>query len=101
MVDVEYATDDPYTLAEMLRAITTTVWYDNMVPAGNTAAMQRNLQRRYTGYLIDMVVSPTQGMVPMEAVSLARLNLTRLGLQIDQAYAQRGLSDEANAHLLE
>jgi len=100
MVDVEYTSDDPFTLAEMMRSMTKTVWYDNMTPSGDTAALQRNLQRRYTTHLINMVVSPS-GMVPPEAVSLARLNLTRLGQQIDQAYARKGLGDEANAHLLE
>ncbi|MCZ6765646.1 MAG: zinc-dependent metalloprotease [bacterium] len=103
MVDVDYTVDDPYTIAEMLRTMTTTIWTDNMVPSGDTAVMQRNLQRRYTTRLINMVVAPAGGGIPVpsEAVSLARLNLTRLGQQIDRASAQQGLNDEANAHLLE
>jgi hypothetical protein len=32
---------------------------------------------------------------------MARLQLTNLQSRVDQAYAQKGLSDEANAHLLE
>ena len=73
-----------------------------MVPAGKTAAMQRDLQRIYLGYLARMVVdhASTAG-APPEARALARLNLTRIGAGIDRAYQRSGLSDEANAHLIE
>ena len=47
-----------------------------------------------------MTVNPS-GLTPHEGIALARLHLTNLQARVNQAYAQKGLSDEANAHLLE
>ena len=98
MLDAEYKQDDPYRVSEMFRTLTGTIWFDNMVPSGRTAAMQRNLQRIYLDQLIGMTVRPSS-MTPMESTALARLNLERLRSRIQSTYQQKGLSDEANAHL--
>jgi hypothetical protein len=103
MVDTEYKETDPYRISELFAALSKEIWFDNMVPSGRTAVMQRNLQRLYIDHLIRMVVapgSPAVGMPP-EATSLARLQLSRVNARIGAAYEQKGLSDEANAHLLE
>lgn len=100
MVDTEYKQDDPYKCSEMFRTLSKTIWTDNIVPTGRSAAMQRNLQRIYLNYLVDMTVSPGSG-TPWETVALARLHLTRLRGQINGAFQRSGLSDEANAHLAE
>ena len=100
MIDAEYKTEDPYKVAELFRTLTTEIWSNNIVPSGQTAAMQRNLQRIYLDRLIRMTVTPAPG-TPWEAVALSRLQLTRLQSRINTAYQQAGLSDEANAHLLE
>ncbi len=100
MQDAEYKQADPYRQADLFRTLTTTIWTDNMVPAGQTAAMQRNLQRMYLHHLVEMTVSP-QPYVPWESIALARLQLTRLRTQINDTFKRSGLSDEANAHLAE
>lgn len=100
MVDTEYKQDDPYRVSEMFRTMTGTIWTDNIVPSGRTAAMQRNLQRIYLHHLVQMTVTPQPG-TPWEAIALARLQLTRLRASINKTYKQPGLSDEANAHLAE
>jgi hypothetical protein len=100
VVEVEYKVDDPYRLSELFSSLTNAVWYGNMTPSGRTAVMQRNLQRIYLHRLIQMTVAPVGG-TPHEAVALARLHLTRLDSRIDDALAQQGLSDEAQAHLVE
>lgn len=100
MVDAEYKSKDPYKLAELFRTLTSEIWTKNVVPSGHTAAMQRNLQRSYLDHLIRMTVTPPAG-TPWEAVALSRLQLTRLQSRINTAYQRPGLSDEANAHLLE
>jgi hypothetical protein len=100
MADAEYKQDDPYRVSEMFRTLTSTIWTDNMSPSGRTAAMQRNLQRIYLHHLVGMTVHPTPG-TNWEAIALARLQLTRLRVEIDKAYKKPGLSDEVNAHLAE
>jgi hypothetical protein len=100
MVDAQYKSEKPYRLAELFSSLTDAIWMNNIVPSGQTAVMQRNLQRDYLNYIVDMTVSPSP-YVPKEAVALARLQLDRLQTKIKQAYGQKGLSDEANAHLLE
>ena len=100
MSDAEYKQEDPYNVSEMYRTLTKAIWTDNMVARGNTAAMQRNLQRVYLSHLIAATVSP-HPMMPREAVALSRLQLQRLRAQINTAYSTAGLNDEANAHLSE
>jgi hypothetical protein len=100
MADAEYKQDDPYRVSEMLRTLTSTIWTDNMVASGRTASMQRNLQRIYLHHLVGMAMHPRPG-AGWEPIALARLQLTRLRGEIDKAYKQPGLSDEANAHLAE
>lgn len=100
MYDAQYKQDDAYNVSEMFNRLTGTIWLDNMIPSGQTAVMQRNLQRIYLDQLVEMTVSPARG-TPWEAIALSRLHLTRLKPRIQQAYRQPGLSDEANAHLVE
>jgi hypothetical protein len=100
MLDTEYKQDDPYQCSEMFRTLTGTIWTGNIVPSGQTATMQRNLQRIYLHHLIQMTVAPAPG-TPWETIALARLHLTRLRGSINGAYQRAGLSDEANAHLAE
>jgi hypothetical protein len=100
VVDAGYKADDSYDLSDLFSGLTQAIWYGNMTPAGRTAVMQRNLQRIYLDKLISMTVKPS-GIVPHEAVALARLHLTRLQSRIDQASKQAGLGDEALAHLAE
>jgi hypothetical protein len=100
IVEAQYTVDDPYRLSELYRSLTSAIWYDNMVPSGRTAVMQRNLQRIYLNYLVRNTVSPSGG-TPYEAVALSRLHLERLKSRIGSSYEQQGLSDEANAHLAE
>jgi hypothetical protein len=97
-IDGEYKVSEPYRLSAMFRTLTASIWTNNMTPVGNTALMQRNLQRIYLDKLIHMVVRPYPG-TPHEAVALARLNLTRIRSAIDTAYKRKGLNDETNAHL--
>jgi hypothetical protein len=100
MVDAEYKQSDAFPLSELMRNLTDTIWLNNMVASGNTAIMQRNLQTRYVRFLIMMTLPRAAGsMIPGEATSLARLQMSRIGERIDRAYRQAGLSDEANAHL--
>jgi hypothetical protein len=98
--EAEYKVDDPYKLSELFAGLTDAIWYGNMVPAGRTAMMQRNLQRIYLEHLIQMTVQPYQG-TPHEAIALARLHLTRLDARLETEEKKKGLSDEAAAHLLE
>lgn len=98
MVDAAAKSEDPYPVAEMLRTMTKSIWTDNIVPTGKTAAMQRNLQRIYLDHLVQLTVRP-DNYAPWEAIALARLQLTRLRGQIGNAYKRTGLSDETNAHL--
>jgi hypothetical protein len=100
MQDAEYKQEDPYRTSEMFRTLTKTIWTDNMVPSGNTAIMQRNLQRIYLHHLVQMTVQPAP-MTPWESIALARLQLTRLRADIGKAYQKPGLGDEQNAHLEE
>jgi len=100
MTDAQYKQENPYKLSEMYRTLTKTIWTDNMVATGRTAAMQRNLQRLYLSHLIATAVHPNP-MTPPEAVALSRLQLSRLRGQINTAYSTSGLNDEANAHLSE
>jgi hypothetical protein len=100
MQDAEYKQADPFKQSDLFKTLTTTIWTDNMVPAGQTAAMQRNLQRIYLHHLVEMTVNP-QPYTPWESIALARLQLTRLRGQINGAFQRSGLSDEANAHLAE
>jgi hypothetical protein len=100
MQDAEFKQDDPYRVSEMFRTLTTTIWTDNMAPSGRSAGMQRNLQRIYLHHLVQMTVHP-QPMTTWESIALARLQLTRLRTEINNAYKKPGLSDEANGHLAE
>ena len=100
MQDAEYKVDDPYKASEMFRTLTASIWTDNMVPAGRTAGMQRNLQRIYLHHLVQMTVRPAP-QTPWESIALARLQMTTLRAQINTAYSRSGLSDESNAHLAE
>ncbi len=100
IVDAEYKVDRPYKLSEFYRSLTRAIWTDHTIPSGRTAAMRRNLQRNYLSILIRMVVKPYMG-TPQDAVALARLNLRRIQTRIDSVYKTAGLSDEANAHLLD
>jgi hypothetical protein len=100
IVDAEYKVKNPYRLSEFFRSLSKAIWLDQPVAEGRTAAMRRNLQRHYLGFLIKMVVRPFPG-TPQDAIALARLNLRRIQARIDEAFKKPGLSDEANAHLLE
>jgi len=100
VIDGQYANSDPYTLAEYYRTLTGAIWYDNMTPKGQTAVWQRNLQRIYLHRLIQQAVHPSPG-TPWESIAISRLHLTNLNSRLKTAYAQKGLSDEQNAHLLE
>ncbi|MEJ2720329.1 MAG: zinc-dependent metalloprotease, partial [bacterium] len=98
--EAEYTVDDPYRLSELFGGLTDAIWYNNMIPEGRTAIMQRNLQRTYLDYLIRMTVRPISG-TPHEAIALARLHLTRLDSRLEGESKKQGLSDEAVAHLIE
>lgn len=100
MVEAEYKVDDPYRLSEYFRTLTGAIWTERPVARGRNAVIERNLQRGYLRLLAGMVVMPFGG-TPDEAVSLARLNLQRIQTKIDSAVKTPGLSDAANAHLLE
>ncbi|UCH85068.1 MAG: zinc-dependent metalloprotease, partial [Candidatus Latescibacterota bacterium] len=98
--EAEYSADNPYKMSELFAGLTDAIWYQNMVPQGRTAMMQRNLQRIYLDHLIHMTVQPIMG-TPHEAIALARLHLTRLETRLEAESNKQGLSDEAAAHLLE
>lgn len=103
MLDAEYKQDDAFKISQLFRELTDAIWSDNMIPTGRTAAMQRNLQRIYLDALVRIVLRPGAlgPTEPHEAIALARLHLGVIGTSIDRARRQRGLSDEANAHLAE
>lgn len=100
MNEAQYKADRPYELAEYFRSLTNAIWMDRPVAIGRQAVISRNLQRNYVRLLAAMVVMPFGG-TPDEAVSLARLNLLRIQSTVDSAVKTPGLSDAANAHLLE
>ena len=84
VVEAAYTTNDPMTLGEVYGTLTKSIWTGNMTPSGRTAAMDRNLQRVYTGKLIQQVTMPRPG-TPQDAIALSR----------------QGLDDATNAHLME
>jgi hypothetical protein len=100
MVDNAYKTTDPFKLSELYAALTKSIWTDNVVASGRTATWDRNLQRVYTDMLIQQVVQPYP-VTPQDAVSLSRLNLTRIKGAAQAGLQRKGLDDEGNAHLME
>lgn len=100
VVDQQYTSADAFKLSELYGTLTKSVWTANMTPKGKTAVWDRNLQRTYTDMLIQQVVTPYP-VTPEDAVSLSRLNLTRIRGAAQSALATKGLDDETNAHLME
>jgi len=100
VLEAEYKVDDPFRLSELFNTLTATIWLDNPAPSGKLAAIERNLQRRYLVYLVQMVVQPFMG-TPDEAIALARLSLHRTQAGIEKALEREGLNDETQAHLME
>ena len=100
VVDNAYKTTDAFKLSELYSTLTKSIWTDNLTPNGRTATWDRNLQRVYTDMLIQQVVQPYP-VTPQDAVSLSRLNLTRIKSSAQSALSRKGLDDETNAHLME
>jgi hypothetical protein len=100
VVDQQYKAEDAFMLSELYGTLTKSIWTGNMIPKGKTAVWDRNLQRVYTDMLIQQVVTPYP-VTPDDAVSLSRLNLSRIRGAAQSALATKGLDDETNAHLME
>jgi hypothetical protein len=100
VLEAECKMDEPFRLSELFGTLTTAIWLDEPAPAGRLAIIERNLQRQYLRYLVQMVVQPILGM-PDDAIALARLNLNRIRQKIEKTLERSGLSDENRAHLME
>jgi hypothetical protein len=99
VVENEYKMANPFRLADLYSGLTGAVWA-TATPNGKTAAMDRNLQRLYTGRLIAQVTTPYPG-TPQDAISLSRLHLRRIRNSANTALQRQGLDDATNAHLME
>ncbi|MCI0451986.1 MAG: zinc-dependent metalloprotease [Candidatus Latescibacteria bacterium] len=100
VVDNAYKTDNSFRLSDLYATLTKSIWTDNLTPNGRTATWDRNLQRVYTDMLIQQIVQPYP-VTPQDAVSLSRLNLTRIKNAAQSGLQRKGLDDETNAHLME
>ena len=98
--EAAYKVERPYTLDEYFRTLTGAIWMNEPIARGKNAIILRNLQRNYVRLLSAIVVMPPGG-TPNEAIALARLNMQRIQSRIDTAFKTPGLSDAANAHLME
>jgi hypothetical protein len=100
VVEAQFKVDEPFKLSDMYTGLTSAIWTKNAIPTGRTAGMERNTQRIYTQRLINQVTMPFPG-TPPDAISLSRLNLTRIKRTASSSLSQSGLDDETNAHLME
>ncbi len=100
IVETGYKMDRPFELSSLYSELTKTIWTQNTTPRGQTAGMQRNLQRVYVDTLIRQVVTPNP-FLPQDAVALSRLNLQRIRNRANSALQRSGLGDTTNAHLME
>lgn len=100
VVEGQYQADDAFKLSELYSTLTRAIWTDRATPRGRTATWDRNLQRNYTDMLIQQLVTPGPA-TPQEAVSLSRLNLSRIRATAQSKLAVKGLDDDTNAHLMD
>ncbi|HXV15002.1 MAG TPA: zinc-dependent metalloprotease [Candidatus Krumholzibacteria bacterium] len=100
VVDNAYKNNSAFKLSDLYSTLTKSIWTDNLTPNGRTATWDRNLQRVYTDMLIQQMVEPYP-VTPQDAVSLSRLNLTRIKTAAQSGLQRKGLDDETNAHLME
>jgi hypothetical protein len=100
VIEGQYQSDDAFKLSELYGSLTKSIWTSRMAPKGRTATWDRNLQRVYTDMLIQQVVTPYP-VTPPDAISLSRLNLTRIKGAAQSQLAVKGLDDDTNAHLME
>jgi hypothetical protein len=99
MVENEYKSNNPFRLSDLYNSLTATIW-KSATPSGKTAAVDRNLQRLYTGRLIAQITTPYPG-TPQDAIALSRLQLRRIRNSANSALQRQGLDDATNAHLME
>lgn len=87
------------TLSDLFTWNQSAIYHDLGTTGGSNAQLRRNLQRRYTRLLADLIVNPAPG-TPFDAQALARLELTSLKETIHSRLA-RGVGDlQTKAHLI-
>lgn len=100
LVNNEAKVDEPghaLRLSELYARIHAAVWSE--LAAGRDIPLaRRNLQREYVLRLANVLARPASAM-PADARALLRMDATRLRARIAKAQGQRGLSEEAKAHL--
>lgn len=100
MIDNELrATGEPYTAAELFNEMTQAIWSElDGERSRSVNSFRRNLQRRYTDHLIEVMLS-TAPTVPEDARSLSRLHLKRIAERVDAALDRGAVDDFSVAHL--
>lgn len=99
--------EQPLELAEVFRAVTDAVWSDLPAKADpkmkvSSSIIRRNLQREQVRKLSGLVLGSSNGAVPPDARSLARLHLRDIQKRIDAALkGKQKLDDTVRAHLEE
>ena len=114
MIDTEVRTaGETYRPGALFQDLTGAIWSElDASGAPSINSFRRNLQRTYTDLLTELMMGKTswititmagadQMEAPEDVRSMARLELTELSSQIDQALDASGLDRDTRAHLTE
>ncbi len=91
--------EQPFTMAEMFTILKDTIWTE-IFSGQNINSFRRELQRMHLSVLSKIVVREP-GMIPHDAVTLARANLLNIRKTIDQNSGTSKWDDYTAAHLEE
>ena len=101
--------EEPYTLSEHIRSLTTAVWgnlgksltksYTDRDPF--ISSVRRGLQRAYTSQLEIYLLTPPGRLVPADANALIRMTSEQLYEALAQITGNDNIDDTSRAHLLD
>jgi len=91
--------EEPFTMAESFQTVRESIW-EELKNGKNINSIRRELQRMHL-YLLTRILVNEPGMLPHDAVTLSRVDLTALKNLIDTRISQNNLDLYSKAHLEE
>ena len=91
--------EEPFTMAESFQTVRESIW-EELKSGNNINSIRRELQRMHLYLLVRMLVNEP-GMLPHDAVTLSRADLTTLKRLIDSRLTQDNSDVYTRAHLEE
>jgi hypothetical protein len=104
------ADQEALTVASLLRQVCDSIWSELDGDLGSKnytdrqpyiSSIRRGLQRNHLNVMTRMVLSPTNGDYPADAIALARMMLSELKDRMDKTLKQGRLDDLSRAHLID